>query len=128
MIEQEYKTITVHEDKDGEQICLRIDESESYSGILNLCWLTEREAGKLIDELIKAKERLAERKERIQEAMRTTRFNTLYEEFNRKYNPYPTYISRAEAFGRAMHDGSIDEIVYYAAHKYYGNLWFYVGD
>jgi hypothetical protein len=128
MIELERKKISVHTDNEGEELCLRIDDSESYSGILNLCWLTERQTQNLIDELIKGKERLKERREKIDEAMRTTDFARLYQEFDIKYNPYPVQISRAEAFGRARSDGLIDEYTYHAAHKYYKNLWFYVGD
>lgn len=55
-------------------------------------------------------------------------FAKMYEEFNRKYNPYPTQISRAEAFGRAKADGLITEEEYKEARQYYGKLWFYVGD
>lgn len=55
-------------------------------------------------------------------------FSEMYEEFERKYNPYPVQMSRAEAFEHALEDGLIDEETYFAARKYYGNLWFYVGD
>ena len=55
-------------------------------------------------------------------------FSEKYEEFERKYNPYPVQMSRAEAFERALDDGLIDQETYSAARKYYGDLWFYVGD
>lgn len=60
--------------------------------------------------------------------MNSNDFNAMYAEFDRKYNPYPVQISRAEAFRRAFDDGLIDEETFLAARKYYGNLWFYVGD
>jgi len=55
-------------------------------------------------------------------------FSKMYNEFERKYNPYPVQISRAEAFSKALQDGLIDEETYHQAHDYYGSLWFYVGD
>ena len=55
-------------------------------------------------------------------------FNEMYQKFERKYNPYPVQMSRAEAFGHALDDGLIDEETYMKARKYFGNLWFYVGD
>lgn len=55
-------------------------------------------------------------------------FNSMYYEFDRKYNHYPVDMSRAEAFGRALEDGLIDKETYSAARKFFGNLWHYVGD
>lgn len=55
-------------------------------------------------------------------------FSEMYYEFENKYNPYPVQMSRADAFDHALKDGLIDEATYQAARKYYGNLWFYVGD
>lgn len=55
-------------------------------------------------------------------------FNELYVKFESRYNPYPVQMSRAEAFGKALDEGLIDEETYKAAHQYYKNLWFYVGD
>ena len=55
-------------------------------------------------------------------------FNKMYNEFERKYNPYPVQMSRADAFGHALEDNLITKEVYDAAREYYGNLWFYVGD
>lgn len=52
----------------------------------------------------------------------------MYKEFERKYNPYPVQMSRADAFGNAYRDGLIDQETYKKAREYYGNLWFYVGD
>ena len=52
----------------------------------------------------------------------------MYKEFERKYNPYPVQMSRADAFSHALKDGLIDEKGYKEAREYYGNLWFYVGD
>ena len=128
MIDQEFKTISIHCDNQGEELCLRIEDKDSVTGILNLCWLSERETTELIHELIMAKERLATRKSQISEAIRTTNFGKLHAEFDMKYNPYPVEISAAEAFGRARSDGLIDETIYQAARKYYGKRWFYVGD
>lgn len=56
------------------------------------------------------------------------RFNELYYEFERKYNPYPVQMSRADAFGHALRDGLITEDLFWKARDYYGELWFYVGD
>jgi len=55
-------------------------------------------------------------------------YNEMYAEFERRYNPYPVQMSRADAFRRALNDGLIDEETYLAARRHYGNLWFYVGD
>ena len=55
-------------------------------------------------------------------------FDKMYFEFERKYNDLPVQMSRAEAFGRAKRDGLIDGKTYLEARKYFGNLWFYVGD
>lgn len=55
-------------------------------------------------------------------------FNKMYAEFENKYNPYPVDMSRAEAFSKALNDELISEETYQAARKYYGPLWFYVGD
>lgn len=52
----------------------------------------------------------------------------MYNEFERKYNPYPVQMSRADAFSHALKDGLIDDETYKKAREYYGNLWFYVGD
>lgn len=60
--------------------------------------------------------------------MNSNDFNAMYVEFDRKYNPYPVQMSRASAFTYALNDGIIDEETYQAARKYYGDLWFYVGD
>lgn len=60
--------------------------------------------------------------------MRATKFSDMYNEFDRKYNPYPVQMSRADAFSHALEDGLIDKETYDEARKYYGNLWFYVGD
>lgn len=55
-------------------------------------------------------------------------FDQLYAEFERKYNPYPVQMSRAEAFSRALHDGLITNEQFNVARHYFGNLWHYVGD
>ena len=55
-------------------------------------------------------------------------FDEMYEEFEGRYNPYPVQMSRAEAFRKALDNGAIDKETYLAARRYYGNLWFYVGD
>ena len=55
-------------------------------------------------------------------------FEQLYIEFESKYNHLPVYMSRQEAFSRAKADGLIDEETYMEARRYFGKLWFYVGD
>ena len=55
-------------------------------------------------------------------------FGEMYSYFESKYNPYPCQMSRASAFQHALDDGLIDKDRFIAARKYYGNLWFYVGD
>ena len=55
-------------------------------------------------------------------------FSEMYSYFEDKYNPYPVPMSRASAFQHALDDGLIDKDMYIAARKFYGNLWFYVGD
>ena len=55
-------------------------------------------------------------------------FSEMYLNFEAKYNLYPVQMSRAEAFGHALDDGLIDKETYSTARKYFGKLWFYVGD
>lgn len=55
-------------------------------------------------------------------------WNKLYSEFERKYNPYPVQMSRAEAFGKALNDGLITDEEYREACEFYGSLWNYTGD
>lgn len=55
-------------------------------------------------------------------------WNELYNKFEGIYNPYPTQMSRAEAFHKAMDDGLITIEEYEEARKFYGNLWNYTGD
>lgn len=55
-------------------------------------------------------------------------FRKMYDDFEKKYNPYPVDMSRQSAFAHALQDGLIDEETYDAAREYYGNLWNYVGD
>ena len=55
-------------------------------------------------------------------------WNELYNKFERKYNPYPVQMSRAEAFRKAVDDGLITEEEYAEAREVYGNLWYYTGD
>lgn len=55
-------------------------------------------------------------------------FTKMYNEFERKYNPYPIQMSRRDAFMHALNDGLIDKETYEKAREYYGNLWNYVGD
>lgn len=128
MIQQENKIITVHLDNKGEELCLRIEEPDSVYGILNLCWLNEHETEKLIQELQKNRKEMEKRRKRIVDIINNTDFTELYNKFDLLYNPYPVQISRAEAFGKAYSDGLIDSDTYYAAMRYYKNLWNYVGD
>lgn len=55
-------------------------------------------------------------------------WSELYNKFERKYNPYPVQMSRAEAFGNARRDGLITDEEYKEAREFYGNLWNYTGD
>ena len=55
-------------------------------------------------------------------------FDKLYIELESKYNDLPTYMSRAEVFSRARADGTIDSKTFMEARRYFGNLWFYIGD
>jgi hypothetical protein len=55
-------------------------------------------------------------------------WNELYKKFERKYNPYPVQMSRADAFGKAKDDGLITDEEYKEAREIYGDLWFYTGD
>lgn len=55
-------------------------------------------------------------------------FNKMYDEFERKYNPYPVQMSRSEAFRHALKDGLITNETYNEARNYFKNLWNYVGD
>lgn len=128
MIETRWETIEVIPDNLGEELCLRIQDTDSVTGILNLCWLDERNTERLIRELTKAKERLKERREKIDEIIRTKDLSKMYCEFEDRYNHYPVQMSRAEAFGKALAEGLIDEDTYQAAYKHYKRLWNYVGD
>ena len=58
----------------------------------------------------------------------TKDFSAMYNEFEKKYNPYPVQMSRSDAFLHALNDGLIDEETYNQARVYYGKLWNYVGD
>lgn len=60
--------------------------------------------------------------------MTISEYRDKYNEFEKKYNPYPVQMSRAEAFGKALRDGLITEEEYGQAREYAGNLWFYTGD
>lgn len=128
MIETKYQKLEVAGDKD--EVCLRIedkDADESY-GYLNLCWLNETQLDRLIKELQTAKRRLEEHRVRTEEIIRTVNISKMYAEFEKRYNEYPVQMSRAEAFGRALNDGLIDQDTYDAAYKVYKRLWNYVGD
>ena len=129
-IETEYKTITVFigDGLTDDEICLRIEDNDSFTGVLNLCWLKEEEASKLIEYLHAAKRKLKQRRKKIDELKRNTNFNQLYFEFEQKYNHYPIQMCRESAFIHALNDGLIDEDTFYAARDYYGRLWNYVGD
>lgn len=64
----------------------------------------------------------------MSEHIETKDFGKMYLEFERKYNPYPVQMSRAEAFSKALKDKLITEEDYKKAREHYGNLWFYTGD
>ena len=126
MIDQKYKTIYVVTGKD--EACLRIEDKDSVTGILNLCWLNENELGKLIRYLTKAKEDIENRRTWLEDISRTTDFSRLYREFDHKFNKCPIDMTPSSAFGCALSAGLIDEDVYDAAEKHYGRLWNYAGD
>ena len=130
MIETEFKTISVVTGRNiiDNEICLRIEDNDSFTGILNLCWLNEQETGRLITYLQEAKRKLEKKRLRLDELIAKTNFSALYNEFEKLYNRYPVQMSDCEAFGHALHDGLIDDDVYFAAQKYYGRMWNYVGD
>ena len=128
MIKQKDTILTVHKDNYDDRICLRIEDDEQVGGTLNVIWMTEKETEKLIGELQKKVEELKRKRQRFDEIIRTTNFNSLYSEFERRYNKYPVQMSCCEAFGRAYNDGLIDKDTYYAAQKFYNRLWNYVGD
>ena len=52
----------------------------------------------------------------------------MYQQFERKYNPYPVQMSRCDAFGHALEDGLITREEYEYIRTFYGSLWNYVGD
>lgn len=68
------------------------------------------------------------RTKELARAIKEKDFRKMYDIFEKMYNPYPVQMGRYEAFGKAVNDGLISEEIYIAAHKYYGNLWHYVGD
>lgn len=55
-------------------------------------------------------------------------YDKMYNEFERKYNPYPVQMSRCEVFRNALNDGLVTKEQYKEARDYFGNLWFYTGD
>lgn len=57
-----------------------------------------------------------------------TDFPQMYREFEDRYNHLPVQMSRAEAFANALRDRLIDKETYDEARRFYGELWFYVGD
>ena len=126
MIEQEYRTIKVV--TSGDRTCLRIEDKDSVTGILNLCWFDEKELGKLIVYLTEAKVKLENRRTRIDKIISNTNFIMLCKEFDEEFNEYPVEMTPSSAFGCALAAGKIDEDTYDAARKYYGRLWNYAGD
>ena len=68
------------------------------------------------------------RTKELARAIKERDFSKMYDIFEMMYNPYPVQMGRYEAFGKAVNHGLISEEIYIAAHKYYGNLWHYVGD
>ena len=130
MIITEFKKLQVETTDriSDEDVRLRIEDTDSITGICNLIYLDEEQTGKLISCLQQAKRRLEAKKARMNELLEKTDFTELYNRFEKKYNPYPVQMSRAEAFGCALHDGLIDRDTYDAAWRYYKRLWYYVGD
>ena len=130
MIETKYKTLMVGVGKNitDNEVYLRIEDKDSCTGILNLCWLDPIQLGKMITELTRMKQILDERKTRLDELISKTNFSLLYRDFEQRFNKYPVQMACYEAFGKALSAGLIDEDTYYAAEKYYGRLWNYTGD
>lgn len=133
MIETEFKTIRVQTSDKliDDEVRISIEDNDPYGfgdARLNLCWLNEKEVGRLITYLQEAKKRLEAKRLKMEKIIDETNFSSLYNEFERKFNPYPVQMARYEAFGKALSEGLIDEDTYYAAEKYYGRLWNYVGD
>jgi len=130
MLEKELKKIQVGTGKKitDDEVYLRIEDQYSITGVLNLCWLNEEETEKLIGYLQESKRRLEEKRIKLKEIISTTDFSKMYIEFESKYNKYPVTMAPYEAFGCAHKDNLIDDDTYYAASKYYGKMWNYVGD
>lgn len=133
MIETEFKTIRVQTSDKliDDEVRISIEDNDPYGfgdARLNLCWLKEKEVGRLITYLQEAKKRLEAKRLKMEKIINEINFSSLYNEFERKFNPYPVQMARYEAFGKALSEGLIDEDTYYAAERYYGRLWNYVGD
>ena len=67
-------------------------------------------------------------KEKIEKAIESNDFTTLYLIFEDRYNKYPVQMARYIAFRNAEEEGLISNEVTEAAKKYYGKLWNYTGD
>lgn len=133
MIDGKHVTVRVETSKylTDDEIRFNIEDKDPYGfgdARLNILWLNKKEALKLIACLQEAVEKLEQKQQRYEEINAKTDFSRMYAEFERKYNPYPVNMARYEAFGKALNDGLIDQDTYYAAERYYGNLWNYVGD
>ena len=127
MIEADYGRITVLPmEMEGEcQLRFISDFNEQFA---YLCTLNEKGIDHLIKELQYAQKKIEEWEIDYENAVLSTDFGRLYNEFEKRYNPYPVQMSRASAFGHALDEGLIDEQTYQFARKYYGKLWNYVGD
>lgn len=127
MIEADYGRIAVLPmDVEGEcQLRFLSDFNEQFA---YLCRLNEKGIKHLISELQYAQKKIDEWKETYNDVVKRTNFSKLYNEFEKRYNPYPIQMSYASAFGHALDEGLIDEQTYKVARIYFGRMWNYVGD
>ena len=136
MLEEKHGTIKVEwglrdlmEKRRDPHVSLRWTNHNTYEDdVENILIMSRDSAKNLIQKLETALEEMDKKEKRMNMILSSTNFYKLYDEFDKRYNPYPVQMSRAEAFGKALGEGLICKDVYDAAHEYYGNLWCYVGD
>jgi len=117
---------------DSRKYCPRIVLRWTDTGLdgeeLNIMYLRKESAENLIRILRREIDNMEEHEQKIQKIISQTSFSSLYDEFERKYNPYPVQMAREAAFRHALLDHLIDADTYDAAKRYYAGLWNYVGD
>lgn len=127
MIESMFGSLDIKEDLMDYTVDLRFN-SQFQDEDLYLATLDERNLDRMIFSLTRIKEQFKKIKEWRKEIITKINLTKIYNDMKMKYHPYPTQMSRADAFGHALEDGIIDSGVYSAIREYYGNLWNYVGD